>query len=378
MKTRWDIVLTGGPCSGKTTALAMIEKELIARGYHVLIVPETASELINNGIRPFGDNAIDNVSFQTLLMKQQLQKEIMFSEAASLIPADKIVIIYDRGFMDNKCYMDEDEFNVVLNNVNPAFKSDFKLFERYDAVFHLVTAADGAREFYTLANNGARTETVEQAIELDKKGRDCWVGHPKFKIIDNSTDFKGKMQRLMNEIYIILGEQIPAFTERKYLIEMPNMNMLVNRRDVDIIQTYITIEKDNESRVRKVTSKGISNYYYAEKQERDFGTIKIERRIKKREYDSYIATIYSGSHAYEVDKKRSYFVFNDQYFKLDKFCFESKLALLEVEQTQVHAALNVDPTFPSFIKVIKEVTGDPAYNNRMIAVTQTIDQNYTV
>jgi hypothetical protein len=33
-----------------------------------------------------------------------------------------------------------------------------ELLSRYHLVLHLVTAADGAQEFYTLANNSARTE----------------------------------------------------------------------------------------------------------------------------------------------------------------------------------------------------------------------------
>ena len=33
------IVLTGGPCAGKTTALQQIEREFTEKGYHVLIVP---------------------------------------------------------------------------------------------------------------------------------------------------------------------------------------------------------------------------------------------------------------------------------------------------------------------------------------------------
>ena len=39
MKQIWNFVLTGGPCSGKTTALSTIEQELSSRGYYVLIVP---------------------------------------------------------------------------------------------------------------------------------------------------------------------------------------------------------------------------------------------------------------------------------------------------------------------------------------------------
>lgn len=38
---------------------------------------------------------------------------------------------------------------------------------RYDAVFHLVTAAFGAEAYYTLANNpDSRTETLEEAREV--------------------------------------------------------------------------------------------------------------------------------------------------------------------------------------------------------------------
>lgn len=370
MKKIWDIVLTGGPCSGKTTALATIEKELTARGYHVIIVPETASELISNGVRPFGNNALDNVSFQTLLMQQQYNKEKIYSTAAAQIPNNQTVIVYDRGILDSKCYMSQDEFDYVLSTVNPSFKSEHSIYSRYDAIFHLVTAADGAREFYTLANNGARTETPEQAIELDQKGRECWIGHPKFKIIDNSTDFENKMKRLMNEIYVVLGEPIPALVDRKYLVEMPNMHMIVNRRDVEILQSYLSIEKDSEVRVRKITSDNISNYYYTEKKYHDIGVIKIERRIKKRDYEAYLA---SSDQIYEVKKTRSYFMYYDQYFKLDVFDFENDVALLEIEQTGVAAATDVDPKIPVSINVIREVTGEDFFYNKNIALSQTIN-----
>lgn len=37
---------------------------------------------------------------------------------------------------------------------------DAAVLARYDMVVHLVTAADGAQEYYTLANNAARTEDI--------------------------------------------------------------------------------------------------------------------------------------------------------------------------------------------------------------------------
>lgn len=46
---------------------------------------------------------------------------------------------------------------------------------RYDAVIHMVTAAIGAERFYTTENNSVRTETPEQARELDIKVLNAWV-----------------------------------------------------------------------------------------------------------------------------------------------------------------------------------------------------------
>jgi hypothetical protein len=52
---------------------------------------------------------------------------------------------------------------------------------------HLVTAAKGAPEFFTNSNNEARSETIDEAIALDKKLINAWVGHPHFSIIENNN-----------------------------------------------------------------------------------------------------------------------------------------------------------------------------------------------
>ena len=48
---------------------------------------------------------------------------------------------------------------------------------RYDAILHMVTAADGAPEFYASLNNEARYESPEEAIEKDKKLREAYMSH---------------------------------------------------------------------------------------------------------------------------------------------------------------------------------------------------------
>lgn len=43
------ILLTGGPCAGKTTAMAAISADLTQLGYKVLVVPEAATILMKGG-----------------------------------------------------------------------------------------------------------------------------------------------------------------------------------------------------------------------------------------------------------------------------------------------------------------------------------------
>ena len=43
------ICLTGGPCAGKTTAMATLNQRLSQLGFRVLIVPEAATMLMKGG-----------------------------------------------------------------------------------------------------------------------------------------------------------------------------------------------------------------------------------------------------------------------------------------------------------------------------------------
>ena len=159
------IVVTGGPCAGKTTAMGWIKEAFTDHDYTVLFVPETATELITGGVAPWTCGT--NGEYQKCQMKLQLEKERIFAQAAASMPDEKILIVCDRGTLDNKAYMTELEFSQVLASLGC---NEVELRDQYDAVFHLVTAAKGAEKFYTTANNSARIETVEQAVALDVDG----------------------------------------------------------------------------------------------------------------------------------------------------------------------------------------------------------------
>lgn len=88
---------------------------------------------------------------------------------------EKAIIICDRGAIDPAAFISKTMWQAILDENNT---TEQKLYSRYDAVVHLMTVAIGAVEFYTLANNAARSETPEQAAAVDKRLREVWLGPP--------------------------------------------------------------------------------------------------------------------------------------------------------------------------------------------------------
>ena len=355
------IVITGGPCAGKSTAMSRIQTAFTQLGYTVLFVSETATELINGGVAPWTCGT--NAEYQECQLILQIAKEKTFERAAKTMPSDKILIVCDRGTLDNKAYMTDEEFGNAISEVG---LSEVEARDSYDAVFHLVTAAKGAAEFYTTENNAARTETPEQAAILDDKLISAWTGHPHFRVIDNSSDFNDKMRRLIAEISTFLGEPEPFETERKFLIEYPDIKWLENNptcQRIEIIQTYLKSENGDEIRVRQRGYDG--NYIYFKTIKRKVSELKrveIERRLTKEEYRNLLME--SDTEKRQIRKTRYCLTYENQYFEIDVYPFWSDKAVMEIELSDENAKI----TFPEKIKVIKEVTDDEAYKNASLAL----------
>ena len=355
------IVLTGGPCAGKTTALTRIREKFTAMGYHVIVVPETASELILGGITPWGQNT--NLDYQLCQVKLQIAKEEIYSEGAGKVfLADKVLMICDRGTMDNKAYMTDAEFSWLLSAMSLNLT---ELRDRYDAVFHLVSAAKGAREFYTTENNDARTECADEAALLDDRIISAWTGHPHLRVIDNSTDFDGKINRVISEIATFLGEPEPLEIERKFLIEYPDIKALEsepNCKRIDIIQTYLNSSAAEETRVRQRGEDG--HYVYFKTTKRKLSAIKrveTECRITK---DEYLALLMEADPTKRPIRKTRYcLIYENRYFEIDVYPFWQDRAIMEIELSDENETV----IFPPCIKIIKEVTDDDSYKNSSLA-----------
>ncbi|MBR3333515.1 MAG: AAA family ATPase [Clostridia bacterium] len=355
------IVITGGPCAGKTTAMSWIQNAFTKLGYAVLFVDETATQLITGGAAPW--LSASNRDFQWQLLQLQQAKEKAFTEIGKTMKNEKILIVCDRAAMDNCAYMTEQEFGWVIKQMNT---SKIALRDQYDAVFHLVTAAKGAEKYYTLANNQARTESVEEAAALDDKLIAAWTGHPHFRIIDNSTGFEEKMMRLIKEITTFLGEPTPMEIERKYLISRPNLHLLEklpNCELVHIVQTYLKSDDPSEERrIRQRGSNGSYVYFMTRKKKGDgIKRVEIENRLSQEEY---IALLVEADPAYRpIHKERYCLSANGLYYEIDIYPEWKDKAIMEIE---LHSE-DQEVVFPDEIDVIREVTDDPAYSNHELA-----------
>ena len=354
------IVITGGPCAGKSTALSWIQAEYTKKGYAVLFVPESATELILSGISL--NTMSSRLEFQKSIMINQLNKEKLYEDSAyNLNNSDKVLIVCDRGALDGKAYMDKLEFNQLLRIVG---KSEVELRDSYDAVFHLVTAAKGAEEFYTKDTNLARRENLEEARIADEKTLTAWAGHPHLRVIDNSTGFEDKIKRLIKEVSSYLGEPQPYEIERKFLIKYPDLSALNNPtlEKIEIIQTYLRSQNPNEE--IRIRQRGIDGHFvYTRTVKRGDGLkrFETEKRISK---DQYLAYLMDADPSYrQIRKTRYCFVHNNQYLEIDVYPFWKDKAILEVEINNEEGQVDI----PSEITIIKEVTEDKKYKNTYIS-----------
>ena len=361
------IVLTGGPAAGKTTLISRILKEFKKEdGWKVIIIPETATELISGfGIKPFGD-CVTMEQFQYFVIADQLHKEKLALGAAELVPEDKVLIVYDRAVLDDKAYISDEQFRDTLSYFG---KTEDEIISGYDAVLHLVSCAKGAEFAYNFGN-AARYESVETAREKDDLTLRAWSRHPSLHIIDNSVNFEDKINRALAAIYGLVGQPAPQADKRKYLIAMPDTGVISGQYGavaVDMMQTYLTASSPNvERRIRQQKNGHDYLYFYTEKRIGDDGTRWVtERPISEKEYIAYLMESDLSMHSVRKTKYR--FSCEGRRMEIDVYPFSAERAVLFIYGTSPEQA-----AIPSEIKILKDVTGDAAYKNRALAKSQTL------
>lgn len=321
------IVVTGGPCGDRDAVIDHVGDAIRGLGYTVL----TATDLVGGA---------DAES-----LKRQLDTEAELIREAETVAGEKKLILCDGGALDLKAHVDGAKFAELLRLLDV---SEVELRDGYGAVFHFATEADDA-----------------ESAALDLRILSAWTGHPHLRIIDNSTSHRGKIDRLVEEVFSFLGEPEPLEIERKFLIRYPEREWLESLpccRRVEISQTYLESPHGERFRVRQRGADGDYVYFKTVKHKvSEVKRIEIETRLSREEY---LGLLQGGNTAVgQIIKDRYCLAYDGQYFEIDVFPFWDDRAILEIELLREDSPIR----FPEGIGIVKEVTEDKFYRNSSLA-----------
>lgn len=188
--TLYKIVLGGNSNCGKTELLPKLTKYLQDRGYHVIQVPESATELLNAGLVPDED-------FQVHVARKQRVNEdnqiIRAWKHMTKHPNQDIVMLLDRSFLCQRAYTHD--LQTWVNILNKTFNRNYSCREminyiskRYDGVIHMESNLK-----FGYVDEG-RIETLEEALALEEKVLEANKMCKVFKYVSRQEKMSDKLQ----------------------------------------------------------------------------------------------------------------------------------------------------------------------------------------
>lgn len=185
------IVLTGGPCSGKSSIMESLKS---AMGSCIHCVPETAAIVISQvGIRPVPGDPLAVQRFNRTIYR--IQKIFEATSAEYAILQGKQALVLDRGSVDNAAYM-----SGGLEEMENIYKTSRQSeYAQYDLVVCLEVPPPDIYEKMK-SNNPARSEDYEQARRLGDRIKEVWRDHPNFYIISDKLGWKEKEKAALKAI----------------------------------------------------------------------------------------------------------------------------------------------------------------------------------
>lgn len=163
------VVITGGPCSGKTS----LWTTLCGRCPAAVPVPEMASRLILSGLEP---RVMGIEAFQRLVFERQMEAEEAAERRGSFL-------LCDRGLADGLAY-----FPGLLDSLRVPLEC---LLGRYALILHLAVVPDPEVYGRFARGNPARSEGHAEALSLDRRIGRVYGAHPRYVRLGGSLDEKG-------------------------------------------------------------------------------------------------------------------------------------------------------------------------------------------
>ncbi len=342
------IVVTGGPCGGKSTALEAIQQRYGSG--RVLFVPEVATALFKGGFPVPGRDIRYSQewqdAFQPAVYYAQLSIEAIYELKAREQRAQ--LLICDRGLLDGAAYVQGGlpEY-VELFQLNKE-----EVYARYEQVVHFESTAVCNPVAYGAQGNENRYEPIERARYLDHRIREVWGGHPAHQFISGKSGIQSVIARALSIVSPFVDREV----ERKFLLSaFPDC---VPDDTVIIRQGYL-MNNGLEMRVRQ---KGEQEFFLGFKAGQDLERKDWEHPI----VDEQFYELWSHTEGRRIIKQRDYVHWEDYIFEIDTYQDDlAGLITLECEFLDTESAHKF--ILPAWIQGATEVTYDSRFKNKNLA-----------
>lgn len=262
------VVVSGGPCAGKTTLLEQLPAAAQVLSKTITIMPEVATQLIQEGVDFSWLAAHDRPAYLNV-QRRIIREELDFvTSALKHYRGTDTVILLDRGISDTFSYMTSHEARTLAAEHS---KTPHQLgYDNTDRVVYLPSLALSNPAAYDIhkGSNAGRYEAASEAAITCRRTLEQWAQHPELHIAD-SPDFTDKLRRAAQ--FCLGGDQE---YEQKWETTEAEAQMLINGK-VDsgemlsmtqLIQQYGSLD-DQPFRLRRgQTHHGYQFFHFAVKQ----------------------------------------------------------------------------------------------------------------
>jgi hypothetical protein len=214
----YKVLLTGGPCGGKTTSINRL-KTILSEKFDVYVVRELGEFMATVGVvfEPLSEITRE---YKKNFWDSQLGIQICLEDNLRFFFQNNsrdVIILCDRGLWDCFAFGPGELRHEYLTESNQSRQE--LLVDRYDLVVVMVSSAFGIPDIYGLDNNVLRSENLQEAIDLEKRILDIYAGHPSMFLVDNFVkNIDIKIGRTCDGITRFVRGENPLITMQKYLI----------------------------------------------------------------------------------------------------------------------------------------------------------------
>lgn len=193
------LVITGGPCSGKSTTIAAIKQQFDGK---IMVVPEAATILLSGGFPLPGRDLTWSQSWQAAFQTAIVQLQLSLEEACTLkaLESGAKLLVCDRGILDGAAYTPGGtKAFCLIHNLN-----HHHILKQYQTVIHLESLATARPELYGQTGNNCRFESLEKARELEIKTRAAWQNHPRHQILSGDQCLDISLHEIFVQIRLLI------------------------------------------------------------------------------------------------------------------------------------------------------------------------------